>query len=832
MTLETTDNDISYDGDGSSQTFSIPFRYYRAADIRCRVIAADGTVSDPAKTVSDPGAAGGSLTLTSAPPAVGEKVYIWRDTAPLQSAKYKGRSDFPAELHEDSFDRRTMADQDVGSRLDRAIRVARFESPVDVLPRPVERQGRLVTFDADGNPQIAKVAASGLADRIPAGDVIATRTYVEQIAGGLDISLETMDFANLGEARTETIPPARAFVRLAGLSVAGDGGGGLYKRVGAEPSHPGKWKDKAGAWFELVPERGAIDVRRTGAALDWDGSTGTDDAMALADAIAAAIALDAEVYAPPNRRMYLGSAVDARGLRFSDIRTDIEVDPAIADIPVTFGEVSGYFNLKIGSVTDGTSTVAGAIPSRPIVRFVGFKTGQIEIGDCNYVQFYADGSTSIRRSFAYSNVKFKGVVRLVELTDSGDGTTGVPWVNENNFHGGRLYALHIKGNFYTHDHNYFFRPVMEGPDVELIFNNCVSNTVFGARFEAVSAGTGVTFDAAAYGNKVISTHSKSGTPRNQFIVPIPVTDHNGGNLVSTESAYQFNKTKVWSVTPESLIIGAAGDGVAQSSAIAPAGYGNLAARLWVEPGLADVNCKQGNRWVALSEMIPVQRGDVGTWDVDYDGSLGRGVIWIFDAERRPITAEGAGGVYISAPSMSLFTDGGLGCYRHTGGMEAWVFNEGAWAVARSEVAYVRVGFYLTSPGRIRGASSFVWTQSLGRGLTEATQERAVPISVAGIPSKGLPPEGCMVYNSTGLAWYRCPYRHETVLASAAATSATTIDIWRNGSVVVNDNVGILLDDGSTHWTLVSAISGNTITLNDAMPYAASEGARVVFVRWV
>lgn len=42
------------------------------------------------------------------------------------------------------------------------------------------------------------------------------------------------------------------FVRLAGYTVAGDGGGALYKRVSSEPSHAGKVRDGAGNWYELA----------------------------------------------------------------------------------------------------------------------------------------------------------------------------------------------------------------------------------------------------------------------------------------------------------------------------------------------------------------------------------------------------------------------------------------------------------------------------------------------------------------------------------------------------------------------------------------------------
>ena len=611
-----------------------------------------------------------------------------------------------------------------------------------------------------------------------------------------------------------------------GYGAPGDGGGRLYRFVESEPAHPGKMQSEDGAWWELVPSNGRVNVLALGAKLDGT----TDDATALTNAVAAAIALDAEVYAPPDRTMYLGSAVDAKGLRFANIRATIEVDPAIAGVALTFGEVSGFFDLRLGHATNGVSVSTGAIPSDPIVRFVGLKTGRVEIGDCNYVQFYADGATSIRRAFAYNAVHFNGVLRFVELTDSGDGTTGVPWVNENTFYGGRLYGLHIKGDHYTHDHNYFFRPTLEGSGVELVFNNTVSNIVYGARFESVSSGS-ISFDADASHNMIFSTHSKSGSTRKQFQAPdIPITDKGKGNIVTTDAATRFTKTLVWAVGPQTLIVGGASDSAAQDNAVNPRGFGHLSNKCRLVPGLRGVDVLNAHRWVALSDMMPVKFGDVVSFDADWDGSLGRLAIYVWDAKMQPLTSEGGDGAYISMPGLALDTHEGYGYYIHHRNQTASYFSGLAAAVARREVGFIRVGLFLGTAGFIRGAACSLHTQTLGRQLSEASRGQNIAIALEGIPTRGYLPEGTMIYNHDSANWHRCSYAHETILDGALSGGATSVRVQDIDTVANSDRVGILLDDGTTHWSGVSGLAGSTFTV-DPLPSAAEDTNRVVFNRW-
>ncbi len=78
-------------------------------------------------------------------------------------------------------------------------------------------------------------------------------------------------------------PPSSgpAFTRIEGYAAAGDGGGALYKLVGSEPSHDGKYQDAAGNWYEIA--EATVTPQMFGAVAD--GST--DDEPAFTSAIAA-----------------------------------------------------------------------------------------------------------------------------------------------------------------------------------------------------------------------------------------------------------------------------------------------------------------------------------------------------------------------------------------------------------------------------------------------------------------------------------------------------------------------------------------------------------------
>jgi hypothetical protein len=66
------------------------------------------------------------------------------------------------------------------------------------------------------------------------------------------------EFAARPEIASAVIGAGITHLRTAGYAAAGDGGAALYRRAGAAPSHALKVQSADGAWWEIVPDKGAI----------------------------------------------------------------------------------------------------------------------------------------------------------------------------------------------------------------------------------------------------------------------------------------------------------------------------------------------------------------------------------------------------------------------------------------------------------------------------------------------------------------------------------------------------------------------------------------------
>lgn len=67
----------------------------------------------------------------------------------------------------------------------------------------------------------------------------------------------------------------------------------------------------------------------------------------------------------------------------------------------------------------------------------------------------------------------------------------------------------------------------------------------------------------------------------------------------------------------------------------------------------------------------------------------------------------------------------------------------------------------------------------------------------------------------------------TTLSSDEATSSTSLGITSATGMSASDNIGIVLDDGTIHWTTISGAPGTTTTIATGLASAASSG-NVVF----
>ncbi len=153
MTAAAQTPEISYQGDGSSTDFPIPFRYDAPSDLRALVRAADGSetilVNGTDFTASDGTLNGnGSITLNTA--AAGETtLVVWRETALSQEIDLISNGAFKAETIEGGLDKGTLQTQEQAATLDRALKVPRGQSAPEFGSLDDLEVGTLIEWDGE-----------------------------------------------------------------------------------------------------------------------------------------------------------------------------------------------------------------------------------------------------------------------------------------------------------------------------------------------------------------------------------------------------------------------------------------------------------------------------------------------------------------------------------------------------------------------------------------------------------------------------------------------------------------------------------------------------------
>lgn len=143
MTVSSATSDVTYDGNGSTQIFSVPFYFLDDTHLVVQTVTAGVSSTKTLNTdytVSGAGnEAGGEVTFLSAP-ATGTKVYIYRQVPLTQLVSYVENTPFPAVTQEEALDQLTMAAQQLYLAIQGALRLS-AASTIDgvsgVLPEPL-----------------------------------------------------------------------------------------------------------------------------------------------------------------------------------------------------------------------------------------------------------------------------------------------------------------------------------------------------------------------------------------------------------------------------------------------------------------------------------------------------------------------------------------------------------------------------------------------------------------------------------------------------------------------------------------------------------------------
>lgn len=545
---------------------------------------------------------------------------------------------------------------------------------------------------------------------------------------------------------------------------------------------------------------------------------------AIQAAINYAITSGLKLYARRTGVAYaIDKPLDFRGVQHIEFLEDIDAVAITTEVAIIVGgfAISGVPDIKMAAVLNGS--VFAPTPEFPTIQIFGAKSGKFQFGGTNYLQIYADAAEPTGTSNAYNNIDLLGVCRRLEYASA----AGFSWNTENRVHGGRIIEYYIiNGGGYGHNHNKLYDPTFEGPDVKIKFLGVSSNWIYGGRFESTEAGQ-VTFDSESIYNSIERSWSGQLTTREQFNNNfIGKVDNGSGNSINTESSYKFNQTVIAELNANSGIVSSASFAASyDKNALPDFIFGGIGGHNFTKAGLKNIEVS-ANRWIYLTDIIPVELGDAVSFDFDYDGTLLRPCVFVYDENQSLLKDELGNGAYWSQPSLALNVTEGcyvagtdLGNQRVSG------------SVGRPEVKYIRVGIYSGNGGSMRGFTSTLHTQSLGRGLAESSARiKNSKLVIEGAPIQGYLPKYTPVFDTTTGITYEVSALSDTQLAAGAITGATSLTVDDTTWIANGDIIGVLLDNGKTHWSAVSALAGNSFTVV-GLPSGAKAGNRLVSNRF-
>ena len=159
MTLSSTTSKVSYNGDGSTTSFPVTFKFIVNAHVQAILRDAGGVettwTENTQYTLTGAGNdAGGALTVSTSPtdytPASGETLVIRRVVPELQETDYPPGGSFPAKAHEDALDLLTMMVQAHSEEIARALAFAKTSTESGVA-FPDREASRVLLTDASKN---------------------------------------------------------------------------------------------------------------------------------------------------------------------------------------------------------------------------------------------------------------------------------------------------------------------------------------------------------------------------------------------------------------------------------------------------------------------------------------------------------------------------------------------------------------------------------------------------------------------------------------------------------------------------------------------------------
>jgi len=829
--LDSTPRD-QYTATSGQTVFPYTFEIAAAGDIK---VLQNGTLINQGAgageyAVSGVGVdTGGNVTLVTGATA-GDVLTIYRDMAYERLTAYTNAGDFLAADVNNDFDRLWLALQQNGGDLDRVL-IAPNTDPTSIdmtIPDKATRLGKYLKFnDTTGNPEAGSIAgaftAAGMNHYNFTGDGATVNFTLGMEPGGenntqvyIDGVYQQKDGYNVSGAVVQfsVAPPNLSTIEVMVIEVL---------PVGSTTASQVSFTQAGSTYGRNVQLKlqESVSVKDFGAV----GDGVTDDTAAIQAAAAHARSVSGPLYAPAGFEFYITAAVDFTGIDFINFESNILVDTNISEIPVVIGGFAqtNTQSWKFRDVRDdGSTLVSGGSITRPVLRIYGSKCATIHIAGCQYVQMYADGNVSANGSNAYNQINLE-IVYKFEISGVNGG-----WTNENSVWNGRLKELTIDGSNYGHNHNKFYDNTFEGSDVDIQFlGGAYHNFISGARFEGVTSSTGITFGSDTYNNVVEFSWSGVGNPRAGYSTEIPITDNGQNNIVRSNFSAASQKITICGINPDTGVLS---DGSNWTSLGRNTPSFQVITSSDITPGLKLLSATSFDT-VLATPLIPVSLGDVFGMDLVSSDSTWRRQIYVYDSNKKTITSKGGGGEYISATGTSFGLNDGKGRYATTANNSPESISR-PMSVLRSEVAYIQVALVSYAASTFESADIYIYSDKMSgvlHNLGLSSMGSKMP-ALANAPTQGYVPVGTCIYDVSASAVTYCEYSHETNLDGAVASSGTSVTVLDVRNIANGDIVGILLDDGTTHWTTVSSLSGSTFTVA-AIPSAAADLSRIVFNRW-
>jgi len=166
MTISSTANRTSTDGDGSAVNFSFPYLFFNQNDLT--VILVDETTNVETTqtitthyTVTGAGVAAGGTVIMGTAPTTNQKLVIQREEQYTQTLDLVENDPFPSDLVEQQFDTLTMLTQQLKTLSDRSVKLSDgdFSGANLTLATPIAEA--FLKWDAAGTALTSSLTAAG-----------------------------------------------------------------------------------------------------------------------------------------------------------------------------------------------------------------------------------------------------------------------------------------------------------------------------------------------------------------------------------------------------------------------------------------------------------------------------------------------------------------------------------------------------------------------------------------------------------------------------------------------------------------------------------------------